>query len=66
MVYYLFWTTSLHTLVNSPDAVPSMSITDTTISVDDGLLRINTTSTCPLASLTMYNELVKDTVITTK
>ena len=43
-----------------------MSVTVTTISVDDGLLRINITSTYPLSSLTLYDELLKDTVITTK
>ena len=51
-------------MVYLPIAELSLFITCTMTSVDDGLLRTNTGSAGPSSSLTMYVDLLKDTVAT--
>ena len=47
-------------------AVRSLSIITIAMLVDDGLLRTSTGCTCPLSSLTLYDDSLKDTVIATR
>ena len=53
-------------MVRQPVAVSSLSLTSTVTSVDDGLLRTNTGCTGLSFSLTLYADLLKDTVATVK